>query len=125
MTIAKESFSKLNLEQRTALEHRLLARRNSPAIPKRAGPKPLNLAQESLWIIDQLVPGSPLYNIPLAFRIRGPLDLAALEKSFATVAARHDALRTRFAADGHGPRQIVLDQVEFRMSVEDFTRFDP
>jgi amino acid adenylation domain-containing protein len=122
MTMAKDTFSRMSLEQRTALENRLLSRRTSATVPRRAGPKPLSLAQESLWIIDQLVPASALYNIPQAFRIRGPLDVAALEKSFAAVIRRHDALRTRLALDEQQqPRQIVSDQFQFRVSFEDFT----
>src|SRR4051812_5369971 len=53
-------------------------------IPRRlpnAGSAPLSLAQQRLWLLEQLRPGSPVYNIPLAIRLKGPLDLDALARS--------------------------------------------
>src|SRR3954463_15853999 len=50
---------------------------------------PLSFAQQRLWFLDQLEPGTPLYNLPVAMRLSGPLDLAALRRSFDRIAQRH------------------------------------
>ncbi len=57
---------------------------------------PLSFAQQRLWFVDQLQPGSTAYNIPFAARLRGPLDPAALAASLGEVARRHEVLRTTF-----------------------------
>ena len=58
---------------------------------------PASFAQRRLWFLDQLVPESAAYNVPLALRIRGALNVAALRASIATLAACHESLRTTFA----------------------------
>ena len=64
----------------------------------REGELPLSFAQERLWFLDQLVPGSPFYNLPGAIRIRGELNLPALRSTFEEVCRRHEVLRTTFLA---------------------------
>ena len=85
---------------------------------------PLSFAQQRLWFLDRLEPGGAEYNVPLALRVRGPLDLAALRRALAGVVARHETLRTTFrTVDGepvqvvHAPREVDLDVTE----VEDET----
>jgi amino acid adenylation domain-containing protein len=64
---------------------------------------PLSFAQQRLWLLDQLEPGSPAYNIPIPLRLRGPLDMQALKKSLGEIVRRHETLRTTFApASGIG-----------------------
>ena len=69
----------------------------------REGSLPLSFAQERLWFFDQLEPGSAAYNIPRVFRLRGALDLAALQSSLNDVVARHEVLRSRFLTNQGQP----------------------
>ncbi|HEX7242003.1 MAG TPA: amino acid adenylation domain-containing protein, partial [Longimicrobiaceae bacterium] len=73
----------------------------------REDPLPLSFAQQRLWVVDRLEPGSPAYNMPFALRLRGALDTAALRASLDGVVRRHEALRTVFAEQGGAPVQVI------------------
>jgi amino acid adenylation domain-containing protein len=74
----------------------------------RSGPLPLSLAQEVMWRADRRAPGAPRWNVPLALRLNGRVDLAALRHAAAEVERRHEALRTRYREGGDGPEQQVV-----------------
>ncbi|HLL47758.1 MAG TPA: amino acid adenylation domain-containing protein, partial [Longimicrobiaceae bacterium] len=76
-------------------------------VPRDDGPLPLSFAQQRLWFIDRLEPGSVAYNLPYAIRVRGPLDPGALGRALTDVARRHEALRTRFPERGGEPVQRI------------------
>ncbi|TDV49928.1 non-ribosomal peptide synthetase [Actinophytocola oryzae] len=73
-------------------------------------PLPLSPAQRALWFLDQLEPGRSDYVVPIALRITGDLDVVALETALTRLVARHEVLRTRFAADDTGRPFQVVDQ---------------
>ena len=70
-------------------------------------PAPLSFAQQQLWLVDRLRPGSPAYNMSRAFRLAGDLDLGALESALTAIVARHEALRTTFHEAEGEPVQMV------------------
>ncbi|HEX3526556.1 MAG TPA: amino acid adenylation domain-containing protein, partial [Thermoanaerobaculia bacterium] len=81
---------------------------------------PLSFAQQRLWFLDQLE-GGPLYNVPVALRMRGTLSAAVLARVFAEVVRRHEVLRTMFHGDGGQARQVILPPAGFALPVVDLT----
>ncbi|MET0646544.1 MAG: amino acid adenylation domain-containing protein [Pyrinomonadaceae bacterium] len=71
------------------------------------GSIPLSYAQQRLWFLDQLTPGSNAYNLPAAMYIDARLDVTALEQALGEVVRRHEALRTTFAVVGSEPTQLI------------------
>ncbi len=63
--------------------------------------------QEAVWFMNQLEPASTTYHIPFPLRIRGRLDLPALQRALHALVSRHEALRTRFVNQDGLPRQVV------------------
>ncbi|MFL6234239.1 MAG: condensation domain-containing protein, partial [Thermoanaerobaculia bacterium] len=90
------------------------------AHPRQPGePLPLSFAQERLWFLDQLQPGSPAYNMPIAVRLRGRLDTVALRRSLQTVVDRHETLRTVFTVRGGRPVQIIASELPLAIPLVD------
>ncbi|MET0398828.1 MAG: condensation domain-containing protein, partial [Longimicrobiaceae bacterium] len=88
-------------------------------VPRDGSPLPLSFAQQRLWFIDQLEPGSAAYNMPFALRLRGPFDPAVLERSLAEIVRRHEALRTVFATVDGEPVQVVRGSATVALPVTD------
>ena len=80
---------------------------------------PLSFAQSRLWFLDQLEPGNAFYNLPLALRLQGPLQVAALEQSLNTVIRRHGTLRTCFPSVAGQPTQSIAEAIELKLTVVD------
>ncbi|HSF41157.1 MAG TPA: condensation domain-containing protein, partial [Thermoanaerobaculia bacterium] len=94
------------------LARRVEAARGGPALPPvrpvpRDGELPLSFSQQRLWFLDQMEPGSPLYNLPALLRLAGPLDPRALAAALTGIVRRHEALRTTFPARRGRPRQEI------------------
>ncbi|MEM7350597.1 MAG: non-ribosomal peptide synthase/polyketide synthase, partial [Acidobacteriota bacterium] len=85
---------------------------------------PLSFAQQRLWFIDQLEPGSSAYNIPLILRLQGELDLAALGHSCSEVVRRHEVLRTRFVEHQGEPVQQIDANASLPLPVIDLERLE-
>ncbi|ARI53936.1 non-ribosomal peptide synthetase [Streptomyces sp. S8] len=81
---------------------------------------PLSFAQERLWFMEQFAPGTAAYNIPVARRLRGPLDLPALRRALDAVVARHETLRTRYPATDDGrPVLEIAEPAPFDLRTAD------
>ncbi|MFL1491454.1 non-ribosomal peptide synthase/polyketide synthase [Pseudomonas antarctica] len=83
----------------------------APALLKadRTQPLPLSYAQERQWFLWQLDPQSSAYHIPSALRLKGALDVAALQRSIDTLLARHESLRTHLRQEAGGAVQVIED----------------
>jgi amino acid adenylation domain-containing protein len=88
---------------------------------ERDGPLPLSFAQQRLWFLDQLEPGTALYNVPAAVRLRGQLGVEALQRTLTEVVRRHESLRTTFTVEDGEPRQVIAEPEEFRLRVIDLS----
>ncbi|WP_139113266.1 non-ribosomal peptide synthetase, partial [Pseudomonas sp. 52 E 6] len=73
----------------------------------REQPLPLSYAQERQWFLWQLDPDSAAYHIPSALRLKGALDVSALQRSFDALVARHESLRTCVQVQPDGARQVI------------------
>lgn len=90
--------------------------------PRASGSTPqLSFVQERLWFLDQLNPGSAVFNVPLAVRVSGPIDTAALERSINEIVRRHEALRTTFTTLNGQPLSVVAPQLDVDLKVIDQT----
>ncbi len=87
-----------------------------PITPRpRAGLAPASFAQQRLWLLHQVQPDSTLYNIPTAIRLRGPLDIDALNQTVEEVLRRHESLRTTFISVEGRPCQVVAPHKSLRI----------
>ena len=93
----------------------------APPIAKaqRSGPPPLSFAQARLWFLDQLSPGSAVYNMPLPLRLDGALDPSVLRSVLGEVVRRHEALRTTFPSAGGGPYQAIAPEALVPLAIVD------
>ena len=86
---------------------------------------PLSFAQERLWFLDRLQPGSSAYNIPLPLRLEGPLDVDALALALDAVVDRHESLRTSFLEVHGEPAQVVHESIHVPLETLDTTLVSP
>ncbi|HJT64970.1 MAG TPA: amino acid adenylation domain-containing protein [Pyrinomonadaceae bacterium] len=91
----------------------------------RDGVLPLSFAQQRLWFLDQLEPGSPLYNIPAAVRLTGQLNTTALEQTLNEVLRRHESLRTRFHEVNGRAAQVIEPELKLSLTIEDLQHLSP
>src|SRR5437763_1285005 len=126
--LSMEESSILSPVKQTLLRRRLKGaspERIGPSdliIPRRdANPAPLSFTQRQIWVIDQMFPGNPAYNLPYGYRLRGPLDLTALEAALNKIIQRHDTLRTTFEVEDGEPIQRIHPRLKIKITV---TRLD-
>jgi amino acid adenylation domain-containing protein len=110
-------------------EHILTAQRSGLAletpplrpVPRRGEDLPLSFAQQRLWFLDQLDPGSAAYNLLNSVRLEGELNVPALVKSFGEMVRRHESLRTTFTAMGGEPVQRISEPEGFALPLIDLS----
>ena len=114
--VSQERLNAMSPAKRALFEKRIAMRKAQPddtIVPvPRTEPIPLSSAQRRLWFMDELSPGSAMFNLPVALRITGPLRLDLLTAAVHGLCARHEALRTVFALDGDRPVQRILPSVD-------------
>ncbi|SFH12235.1 non-ribosomal peptide synthetase [Pseudomonas sp. NFACC45] len=126
LTIAKR-FITLPLDKRKLYLEKMLEEGVSPAnlpIPEvRLGFEhiPLSYAQERQWFLWQMDPHSSAYHIPSALRLKGQLDVPALERSFNALLERHESLRTTFSENGEQTVQVIHRHMPLGIAVQALT----
>jgi amino acid adenylation domain-containing protein len=88
------------------------------SVPRNQG-LPLSFAQQRLWFLDQLEPGSSFYNVAAAVRLDGLLNIAALNAAFDEIIRRHESLRTTFSDSAGAPQQVIAPEVKLTLPVFD------
>jgi amino acid adenylation domain-containing protein/thioester reductase-like protein len=128
-TAASDKLASLSLEKRKLLE-RLLQKDSAPARVLRSNWRegqtgPIRAvtsgAQQRLWFIDRLEGSSVAYHIPLALRLRGELDSAALQAALDALMSRHESLRTVFPEVDGEPVQEIRANVKFPLQLTDLS----
>jgi pristinamycin I synthase-3/4 len=89
--------------------------------PRDGGEVPASFAQARLWVVDRLDPGGAFYTMPSPLRIRGALDVAALEGALNAIRERHEALRTTFAERGGAPVQVIHPFAPAALEIDDLS----
>jgi len=85
---------------------------------------PLSFAQQRLWFLDQMQQEGAVYNIPLAVKVQGRLDVALLQRCMDEIVQRHEALRTNFITLDGQPQQVVAAQCSVPIEQIDFRHLD-
>ncbi|NPC82856.1 amino acid adenylation domain-containing protein, partial [Pyxidicoccus fallax] len=86
---------------------------------------PLSFAQERLWFMEQLHPGTATYNIPIFYRITSQLDVGVLQRALDELVRRHEALRAIFASSATGPVEHIAPPRPFPLTVIDLRHLPP
>jgi hypothetical protein len=84
-------------------------------------PPQLSFSQQRLWFLDQLMPGSPVFNVPMAIPLHGNLDVSVLHRCVDEIVRRHEVFRTRFLTVDGQPHPIVSTSVEAAIQTIDLT----
>jgi Condensation domain len=128
MNDLSEVLQGLSPKQRALLELRLRQRQQAAPPAEQISPRrktsdllPLSFAQQGLWFIDQLQPGSTSFNIPVAVRLTGRLDTAAFERALTETVRRHEILRTTFKSVAGQAFQFIAPPQPFALPLTDLS----
>ncbi|WP_329217519.1 amino acid adenylation domain-containing protein [Streptomyces sp. NBC_01485] len=97
----------------------------SASLPAAESRIQLSFGQEQLWFLDQMSPGETTYNVIQAYRLRGPLDVPALEQSLNVLVARHEQLRVTFHSADGVPYQVVSPVQHRPLPLQDLSGLAP
>src|SRR5438034_766252 len=86
---------------------------------------PVSLTEQRLWLLDQMSPGSPAYNMPIGLQLTGTLDAAALHTSLKEIVRRHDSLRTTFTTVEGTPFQVIRPPSQLPLPLVDLRTKPP
>jgi acyl carrier protein len=86
---------------------------------------PLSYAQQRLWVLDQIEPNNPMYNIARGWRLKGVLNGEALRLSLNEIVRRHESQRTTFRTRSSEPVQVIAPQLEIDLPVVDLSFLPP
>ncbi|ETX02891.1 MAG: hypothetical protein ETSY1_01945 [Candidatus Entotheonella factor] len=132
MSELEDKLASLSSEQRALFELRLKRlqqqqKKEPPRIVRRhlTEPCPLSLDQERLWFMNQVNPDNAAYNIHMASRYIGELDIGILERSLNEVVKRHDVLRTTFVSQNGKPRQVITPELTISLPLVDLQHLTP
>jgi amino acid adenylation domain-containing protein len=122
----RELFTSRTVESLAARVAAASRTEDADAIAPRADTSdaPLSFAQELLWLQAQMSPNAATYNVPMALRINGALDLGRLRSALTMLAERHEALRTSFLEGADGPRQRIASKARANVMEVDLTSWD-
>jgi amino acid adenylation domain-containing protein len=125
----RKRIEELSPEKRAAFDKLLQDYRGVPSRPVAIGRTtrpamiPLSYAQERLWFLDQLTPGTTLFNIFSISRINEAIDHAVLERSLNEIVRRHESLRTTFSSVNGEPVQVVAPALNLKLPVIDLRKW--
>jgi hypothetical protein len=128
MSKLDQRIAGLSPEKRELLLRRLRQKRDSiPLRPvtsqeRKFHPPTISFAQQPLWFLDQLDPGTPAYNIHSAVYLTGRLDVRVVERSLNEIVSRHEALRTTFASQEGGAVQLIAPFLDVSLPVVDLQK---
>lgn len=109
---AKKALLARMRSQRSNGASRIIRRENHDGAP-------LSYSQQRLWLIHKLHPDSDFYNVPRGLRLKGKLDVAALEKALNEIVRRHEVLRTSYPSEWGEPLQRIVPHLEINFAVCD------
>ena len=87
----------------------------------RDGELPLSFAQQRMWFFEQLSSGTSAFNMALGVRLKGELNIAALEQTFSEIIRRHEGLRSVFHETNGQPAQIIIPAAHFNLPMSDLS----
>ncbi|GAA0421733.1 hypothetical protein Acor_52290 [Acrocarpospora corrugata] len=107
--------------RRQLLERRLRGEAADAGIGRapRDRPLPVSSAQRRMWLLDQLLPGTAEYTVPLVLRLSEPARVDDLRAALTALAERHEVLRTHFAVSGGEVHQVIAEPAPVPLTVSD------
>jgi amino acid adenylation domain-containing protein len=110
------------VERRSRVSRSVGAISGTPSLEGEREGFPLSFAQERLWFLDQLVPGSPFYSESAALRLKMPINVAAMQRSLGELVRRHEVLRTTFLVVNERAVQVVSPPKSLPLPIVDLRR---